>query len=162
MRRRPSNLSGGTPHVNVTPMIDVVMCLIIFYLMVGHLASGRSGSVNLPSAGQGERAEQAAPIVINLAPSDEPGAAPDAEPVLLIGDERVLMRNLAQRLKDLATLSPGAEVQVRADRRLAYGSVSPVLNACREAGLLSVKLVAQRGAPGGATPGNSNPGGGPP
>lgn len=132
--------------MNVTPMIDVVMCLIIFYLMVGHLASGRSGNVNLPSAGQGERAEQAAPIVINLAPSDEPEAGPDAEPVLLIGEERVAMRNLAERLKNLATLSPGAEVQVRADRRLAYGSVSPVLSACREAGLLSVKLVAQRGS----------------
>ncbi|MBY0113077.1 MAG: biopolymer transporter ExbD [Phycisphaerales bacterium] len=147
MRRRPSNLSAAAPHVNVTPMIDVVMCLIIFYLMVGHLASGRSGHVNLPSAGQGERVEQSSPIVINLSPSDEPDAAPDAEPVLLIGSERVAMTSLAQRLKDLATLSPGAEVQVRADRRLAYGSVSPVLTACREAGLLSVKLVAQRGAP---------------
>lgn len=145
MRRRSNNLAGGTPHVNVTPMIDVVMCLIIFYLMVGHLASGRSGSVSLPSAGQGERAEHAAPIVLNLAPSDEPDT--DAEPVLTIGSERVTMRNLPQRLKDLAALTPGAEVQVRADRRLAYGSVSPVLNACREAGLLSVKLVAQRGAP---------------
>ena len=159
MRRRSNNLGGSTPHVNVTPMIDVVMCLIIFYLMVGHLASGRSGSVSLPSAGQGERAEHAAPIVLNLAPSDEPDAAPDAEPVLTIGNERVAMRNLPQRLKDLAALSPGAEVQVRADRRLAYGSVSPVLNACREAGLLSVKLVAQRGA---AAPGGSGGGGGKP
>ncbi len=146
MRRRSNNLRGGGPHVNVTPMIDVVMCLIIFYLMVGHLASGRSGSVNLPSAGQGERAEQSTPIVLNLAPSDDPAAAPDAEPVLTIGTERVAMPNLTQRLKDLAALTPGAEVQIRADRRLAYGSVSPVLNACREAGLLSVKLVAQRGA----------------
>ena len=146
MRRRSNNLRGGTPHVNVTPMIDVVMCLIIFYLMVGHLASGRSGSVNLPRAGQGERADQSAPIVLNLAPSDDPAAAPDAEPVLTIGTERVAMPNLTQRLKDLAALTPGAEVQIRADRRLAYGSVSPVLNACREAGLLSVKLVAQRGA----------------
>jgi biopolymer transport protein ExbD len=146
MRRRSNNLRGGGPHVNVTPMIDVVMCLIIFYLMVGHLASGRSASVNLPSAGQGERAEQSTPIVLNLAPSDDPAAAPDAEPVLTIGTERVAMPNLTQRLKDLAALTPGAEVQIRADRRLAYGSVSPVLNACREAGLLSVKLVAQRGA----------------
>jgi biopolymer transport protein ExbD len=146
MRRRSNNLRGGGPNVNVTPMIDVVMCLIIFYLMVGHLASGRSASVNLPSAGQGERAEQSTPIVLNLAPSDDPAAAPDAEPVLTIGTERVAMPNLTQRLKDLAALTPGAEVQIRADRRLAYGSVSPVLNACREAGLLSVKLVAQRGA----------------
>lgn len=157
MRRRPGNLGGPAAHVNVTPMIDVVMCLIIFYLMVGHLASGRSGSVNLPSAGQGERAEQAAPIVINLSPNEEAAGDADAEPVLMIGEERVPMRNLAQRLKDLATLSPGAEVQVRADRRLAYGSVSPVLSACREAGLLSVKLVAQRGVGGGGGGGGGKP-----
>ena len=36
-----SNLNND---MNVTPMIDVVMCLIIFYLMVGHLASGRRPS----------------------------------------------------------------------------------------------------------------------
>lgn len=155
MRRRSNNLAGGAPHVNVTPMIDVVMCLIIFYLMVGHLASGRSSSVSLPSAGQGERVEQTAPIVLNLAPGEASGAVPEADAVLTIGSERVAMRDLPQRLKDLAALSPGAEVQIRADRRLAYGSVSPVLNACREAGLLSVKLVAQRGTPtppGGGTP----------
>lgn len=155
MRRRSNNLGGSTPHINVTPLIDVVMCLIIFYLMVGHLASGRSSSVSLPSAGQGERVEKAAPIVLNLAPGDASSSTPDPEPLLTIGSERVAMRDLPQRLKDLAALSPGAEVQIRADRRLAYGSVSPVLNACREAGLLSVKLVAQRGAPtpqGGGTP----------
>jgi biopolymer transport protein ExbD len=143
-----------TPHVNVTPLIDVVMCLIIFYLMVGHLAAGRSGHVDLPVSGTGIPEERAAPIVINVVDPEEAGKPP----VLLIGDEVVRQLELATRLKQKALLTPGLEVQVRADKRLSYGAISPVLTACREAGLLSVKLVAQRGGSA-RQPGASPPGG---
>lgn len=141
MRLRTFRKSSGGSHVNVTPLIDVVMCLIIFYLMVGHLAAGRSSSVNLPTSTTGRPADKAGPIVINV-------VAPDAgqtEPILLIGEERVLQSQLSRILKDMSEISPNAEVQIRADRALSYGKVAPILTACRDAGLVSVKLVAAKG-----------------
>ncbi|MBS0188892.1 MAG: biopolymer transporter ExbD [Planctomycetes bacterium] len=132
---------GGAGHVNVTPLIDVVMCLIIFYLMIGHLAAGRSSSVNLPNSTTGRPTDTQGPIVINVvAPEDEAG-----EPILLIGEERIMGSQLSKILKDLYALTPDAEVQIRADRKLSYGKVAPVLTACRDAGLVSVKLVAAKG-----------------
>lgn len=140
MRIRTFKKSSGAGHVNVTPLIDVVMCLIIFYLMVGHLASGRSSSVNLPTSTTGRPADKAGPIVINVVAEEG-----TEEPILLIGEERVMGSHLAKILKDLSELSPDADVQIRADRTLGYGKVAPVLAACRDAGLLSVKLVAAKG-----------------
>lgn len=140
MRLRTFRRGSGASHVNVTPLIDVVMCLIIFYLMVGHLAAGRSSAVNLPSSTTGRSAEKSGPIVINIAPEE---GAP--EPAILIGEERVMQSQLTKILKDMSEIAPDAEVQIRADRTLSYGKIAPVLSACRDAGLVSVKLVAAKG-----------------
>lgn len=140
MRLRTLKRPGGAAHVNVTPLIDVVMCLIIFYLMVGHLAAGRSSNVNLPTSTTGRPPDKAAPIVINVAVDDRTN-----ETVLLIGTERVLESQLTKILKEMSEIAPESEVQIRADRSLNYGKVAPILTACRDAGLVSVKLVAAKG-----------------
>ncbi|MBX3390832.1 MAG: biopolymer transporter ExbD [Phycisphaeraceae bacterium] len=140
MRLRTFRKSEGAGHVNVTPLIDVVMCLIIFYLMVGHLAAGRSSSVNLPTSTTGRPPDKATPIVINVAVDEKTN-----ETVLLIGTERVLESQLTKILKDMSEIAPESEVQIRADRSLNYGKVAPILTACRDAGLVSVKLVAAKG-----------------
>ena len=142
MKRRQNNLGGHTAHVNVTPLIDVIMCLIIFYLIVGHLAAGRSSSVDLPNSTTGRQAEKAAPIVINIVAPEEKASLP----LLLLGEEPITAGQLPKILRDRALLSPDVEVQIRADKKLNYGSIAPVLMACRDAGLLSVKLVAAKGA----------------
>ena len=41
---------GSAGHLNVTPLIDIVMVLIIFFLLVGQLAMDRKGAVDLPEA----------------------------------------------------------------------------------------------------------------
>ena len=140
MKIRRHTTGGHAAHVNVTPLIDVVMCLIIFYLMVGHLAAGRSSNVNLPTSTTGRQPEKSAPIVINIATDPK-----EPEPILLLGEQPILTSALPKILKDQALLTPDAEVQIRADRALEYGKVAPVLMACRDAGLLSVKLVAAKG-----------------
>ncbi|MBX3378469.1 MAG: biopolymer transporter ExbD [Phycisphaeraceae bacterium] len=140
MKLRTYRKGSGAAHVNVTPLIDVVMCLIIFYLMVGHLAAGRSSSINLPTSTTGRPADKAGPIVINVGVDEKSG-----DSVVLIGTERVLESQLPTILKGMSEISPDSEVQIRADRSLGYGKVAPVLAACRDAGLLSVKLVAAKG-----------------
>lgn len=140
MRLRTFRKPGGAGHVNVTPLIDVVMCLIIFYLMVGHLAAGRSSNVNLPTSTTGRPPDKTTPVVINVAVDDKTN-----ETVLLIGTERVLESQLTTILKGMSEIAPESEVQIRADRSLNYGKIAPILTACRDAGLVSVKLVAAKG-----------------
>lgn len=145
MRRRwaSSRRGGGdhVGHVNVTPMIDVVMCLIVFYLIVGRLA-GDSGRVSLPSTRAGEKA--AVPrVVVSLSP----GA--DGNTVARVGEREVPMPDVAAAIRDAAGDPTNVEIGVRADRRLAWGQVRPIVDACRSVGVKSIKLITERAGGGG-------------
>jgi biopolymer transport protein ExbD len=151
MRRRRSILArgdthGGAGHINVTPLIDVVMCLIIFFLLVGRLATQQGTPITLPATDVGD-AEMQPRLVITVAPSTTVGT-----PEVRLGGVPVATGELAGLLRDRlgnAMGTAGAAVAIRADRRLAWGEVRPVVEACREAGLTSVKLVTERAVEGG-------------
>lgn len=137
MNRRVFPNSTAVGHINVTPLIDVVMCLIIFYLIVGQLASARIEEVNLPTTRAGVETRPGEGLVINVLPGAK----------VHLGVDLVSITELTQALK----ARPGQEVQIRADKSLSYGEVQPVLRACREAGLTKVRLVTQKAdMPGGA------------
>lgn len=147
MRPRRPHPVEHTGRINVTPLIDVVMCLIIFYLLVGRLAMDKQGGVQLPGSSVGKEAAARESLVINVLAAPAPGAAVST----VIDGVSCTAEQLLTRLRLHAGSDPAASppVQVRADRRLPYSSISPILGACREAGLRSVLLTTQRerGAP---------------
>ena len=140
-RRGPSE---GVGHINVTPLIDVVMCLIIFFLLVGRLASRQGRPIDLPSTGVGDSA--AAPKLVVAVAAPGVGAG---EPEVTLGGNRVTISELPSLLRARLGEPARGELAIRADRRLSWGQVRPVVEACRSAGLTSVRLVTER-AEGGA------------
>lgn len=141
MRRRVLHRPNPAGKINVTPLIDVVMCLIVFYLIVGKLAADRQAKVNLPEARAGvSQASSDHALVINVMPL-EPG---ETRPRILLGDMPVAEADLETALKSQLAADPNLGVQLRADRSLEYGAIAPVIEACRRAGLASVKLAAER------------------
>lgn len=134
MRLRRSLPEFHGEGVNVTPLIDVVMVLIIFYLLVGRLAMDRATPVRLPDAAVGLTGIDAEVITIEL-PADG-GVIVDGVPVAS-GD-------LAQRLREVVARTPGAAVQLRADRAEPFERLRPVLDAAREAGLPTLRLAVAR------------------
>ncbi len=137
MRKRRFHPHHETGKVNVTPMIDVVMCLIIFYLLVGKLAMSQQVK-NLPKSGQGTMEQPAAAMVVDILP----GATPE-QPLLSLDGVASDVSALEAALKARAGGS-SPEVRIRAGRDLPYAQLSPVLAACKRAGLTSVRLVAER------------------
>lgn len=139
MRRRTLHAHHEFGKINVTPMIDVVMCLIIFYLIVGKLAMDRR--ITLPTTTAGITATGATPIIIEIAPPDSPGAP---APIIVAG-QTIAPQALEELLRGAAGDSGGSRpVQIRAGRELPYAMLSPVLQACRKAGLTSVRLMTER------------------
>lgn len=139
MRRRTLHSEHAVGRVNVTPMIDVVMVLIVFYLIVGKLASDRIEAVPLPVTSTGDEDPPPDPLVINVLPGEGGSAKIVVEMFEIELDtlERMVARRLADR--------PDVAVQIRADRSLRYGLVGPVLSACRAGGARSVVLSAEKG-----------------
>jgi len=152
----------GFEGINVTPLIDVVMCLIIFFLIVGKLASDAS-AVRLPGSAVGRVPGEDGgrrPLVISMALASAPGATPpvswggvmarvfvDGQSVSGPGELEGLLR---ERLGGSpAATEPGAmpaqrPVHLRADRDLPWDAVQPVLQACSKAGVLGVRLATER------------------
>lgn len=139
---RPSWSSRGLSEearVNVTPLIDVVMCLIVFYLMVGHLVIVRRGETDLPQTAVGlTTVRDTDPMAITIADGDG-----DQTAVLIDGVSIPLERVtsvVAGRLGRDRTLA----VQIRAGKGTAYAKIEPVLASCREAGITRVELATRQ------------------
>jgi biopolymer transport protein ExbD len=136
MRLRHVYHQSPAGKINVTPLIDVVMVLIVFYLIVGKLASDRAAPVQLPRLDGGAQAPERGVIVSVVLEG--------TTPVVLVDGARVEREQIGGAL--LAKM-PGGEappISLRADRRLTYEQVRPVIDACRRAGVPAVKLVTTR------------------
>ncbi len=128
--------SDEQPSLNLTPMIDIVFLLIIFF-MVGTKFSEieRKIGLELPS----------------VSDSGTLSAAPEKKLVNVYQDGRieldrttVSLAELTERLAVARREYPKLGVLVRGDADSKYQSVARVLNACRQAGIskmaVSVKL----------------------
>ena len=136
MRRRVLHPPHEVGRVNVTPMIDVVMVLIVFFLIVGNMAAERLSPVDLPPASHGLEARAATPLVVNVL---APGGT------IELDGRRYEPSELALIARERAQGDPDLVVQLRADRRLPFGAVRPVLDTLREAGVTTVRLAAREG-----------------
>jgi len=136
LRIRAAHHAPPLGKINVTPLIDVVMVLIVFYLIVGRLAESERARVELPGASAGA-AESGASVTITV-------SLVDGRPAYFLEGVLVPQSDLAGAIRAAVPSPAATAVHIRADRALAYDAVEPAILACREAGLASVKLVAQR------------------
>jgi biopolymer transport protein ExbD len=158
MRRR--SITGQQSHfegINATPLIDVVMCLIIFFLIVGKLATDRGAAVKLPESAAGAEERSRNVLVVTVARLPGAGVTANASPsraaatwadlgvrVQLDGDDQRDSKSLEGAVRIRMAGSPELSVQVRADRDLPFGLIEPVLRACGNAGAKGVRFAAER------------------
>jgi biopolymer transport protein ExbD len=131
----PRSSRSGDVSINMTPMIDVVFQLIIFFLVSSHLARQEvQMKLPLPEAASGEKeTDPSAPrLTINLL----------ADGTLQLSGRSVtrdeLPAWLAERVRDLGK---DVEVRIRSDRTTPYELVEPVLVACARAGVWNVTFA---------------------
>lgn len=150
-RVNPSYSQHAVEAINVTPLIDVVMCLIIFFLIVGKLSTERGIFVKLPQTGVGQEETSTSVVVITIAKAADAAAmgiettwAALGIGVQVDGKAVVDAKALENAVRAKIAEQPNTSVQVRADRELAFGSVEPVLRAAGMGGARSVRLATER------------------
>jgi biopolymer transport protein TolR len=123
-------------EINVTPMVDVVLVLLIIFMVTAPLLVA-GVPVNLPdsrakSLDQGEK-----PVQVSL----------EGEGKLFVDDEAISMEDLPARLEAIAAAGgeKGPQIYLRADRHLDYGQVMAVMGELNRAGLNRVALVTTSG-----------------
>ena len=136
--RVPTQLRSGDFGFNMTPMIDVVFLLIIFFLVSSHLAKQEAQmQLPLPVADSGqEAAEDTLPRVTVNVMSD--GG-------LMVSGRRVEANELLARLQQrLAEVGQDLEVRIRGDRQVDYQHVEPIMLACARSGIWNVTFAVYR------------------
>jgi biopolymer transport protein ExbD len=141
--------------LNLAPMVDVMMCLIIFFLLASRLVSAQHRPVKLPyaqAAREPQPGELGERIVMNVrAASDDPKRA---EFVVQSWDgqkigERILpadtVATYLQSRVEKAGAADRLRCVVRADKHVAYGDVEIVLRACGLAKIAKVTFSANTG-----------------
>ena len=125
--------SDELPQINMTPMVDVVLCLLVFFMAATRLYDWDENefSVKVPEVAD------AAPLT----------SAPDDLAVTVLAPNKVALKDKTLDLNDLTKALAEARgryadqgVMIRGDGKLAYQDLADVLSACNAAGIRNVKL----------------------
>jgi biopolymer transport protein ExbD len=142
--------------VNVTPLIDVVMCLIIFFILVAKIgvSTGLDKKIDAPSTYLGVNiTDLGNALALNLYPkagADEPQILVDLkgerQKELKLQDNLggKLVHPLREVLQDLKKeRGEKFKVIINADKGMRYAQLQLVLQACAEAGVSSVNFATK-------------------
>ena len=131
----PGTSGRAIAAINVTPMADIMIVLLIIFMVITPLLDG--GGVKLPfTSNAAERRPGTDAIVISIR----------ADTSVLLGDDRLdNLGELALGLHERLEAGPeGPSVYLRADEGLPYSAVQDVLEICRQAGADEVALMSQK------------------
>lgn len=134
--RRPSRI----PEVNLVPMMDVLMTVLIFFVIISMGLTGvQINGVMLPRSVNStdekaiDNADEAKPFVIGLTAQKE----------LILDGEAIQLRNLSPRLKTYFQENPNGSIMLKADRTLPYDDIANLLDELRGIGGRQVLLAVE-------------------
>ena len=127
---------GGMNEINVTPLIDVMLVLLVIFMVTAPLLTV-GVPLDLPKSRAATLTEPKKPVVISL--------NRDAE--VFISDERVDADKLEPRLAALAAEDPTRIVYVRSDKTNTYAQLMDTLGLVNQAGFSKVSLIAEAAGP---------------
>jgi biopolymer transport protein ExbD len=122
--------AGIKSDINVTPLVDVVLVLLIIFMVVTPMLQ-RGKDVRLPKAHQVEKdSDRPDPIIVSVTPDKR----------VYIEHDSYDDRSFQERLSDELTQKPGRPILLKGDQSLAYGEVRRVMNLARKAGAKGISL----------------------
>ncbi|KAF1708980.1 ExbD/TolR family protein [Pseudoxanthomonas sacheonensis] len=132
------NDSGGPmADINVTPLVDVMLVLLIIFIITAPLMSHKV-QIKLPEANLNQKPEDATKRIapINLAVKEDG--------TLYWNDERITKEILESRLSSAAQLTPQPPLNLRGDRTTKMRTINEVTKIAQEQGMLDIGFVATK------------------
>jgi biopolymer transport protein ExbD len=166
MAKKITKRGPVAPEMNITPLIDVVFLLIIFFLIVSKIVSDERTPMLVPQLVDPQSQELDAPtrVIVNVARSEAdldarrdqmgapgqyahlrgPGQAEfvrlGAGPKWQVNDAN--LTKVTQHLKAKKQNNDKVEVLLRADSALHFQAVAPVMDSIVDAGIATVNVVS--------------------
>jgi biopolymer transport protein ExbD len=119
MRRR-----GMITEINVTPLVDIMLVLLIIFMLTAHLIARQAIEIELPHASQ-----STAPPPTTLA------IALKADGAIFLNDRPVTPDALRAAIKDAVARDPKSQAIIAGDKRVSHGRVVWVLDTVKSLGI---------------------------
>jgi biopolymer transport protein TolR len=122
-------------EINVTPMVDVMLVLLIIFMVTAPLMT--SGvSVDLPKTNAQPLNSDAEPLTVTI----------KADGSIFLQEQAVDVTDLVAKLQAISQNNPERRIFVRGDKDLAYGRIMEVMGTITQGGFTKVALLAEQTA----------------
>ena len=132
-RRGRGGRTKPMSEINVTPMVDVMLVLLIIFMVAAPLMTV-GVPIELPQTQARQMNTEREPITISVT----------NEGAVFLGDQPVLLADLIARVNEQATNGTEDRVYVRGDLAANYGAVMQVMGALSGAGYAKIGLITEQ------------------
>ncbi len=135
-RRRGRGKRGALSEINVTPLVDVMMVLLIIFMISAPLLTV-GVPIELPKTSAGALNDQNQPITVSIR----------RDGAIFLGEEELAFEALADRALAQAAGDMERPVYVRADGAAQYVTVAQVMAGLSSSGFTRINLITDTGGP---------------
>ena len=132
MRRSWQQNSEEEDEVNLTPMLDVVFIMLIFFIVTASFVKESGIDINRPDAATAVRKERGN-ILVAITPTGQ----------IWIDRRQVDLRSIRANIERLHAENPQGAVVIQADRDSKNGLLVEVMDAARLAGVENISIAAE-------------------
>lgn len=132
MRRNSNKAAEEEASIDLTPMLDVVFIMLIFFIVTASFLKEAGIEVNRPEASTSEPKENVN-ILVAISATNE----------VWLDKRRIDIRSVRANIERLHAENPKGAVVIQADNKSTTETVAAVLDAAREAGVYDVSLATE-------------------
>jgi biopolymer transport protein TolR len=140
-RRRGRRSRGALSEINVTPLVDVMLVLLIIFMISAPLLTA-GVPVDLPKTEAGSIQADREPLSVSIR----------SDGTIFVGERPTPFSTLSPLLHEMAGPAPDKPVYVRADGKASYAIVAQVMAALSTSGFTAINLITDTGGPSSGAP----------
>jgi biopolymer transport protein ExbD len=119
--------------INITPLVDVVLVLLVIFMVVTPLLK-QEVPLELPIAENSRSAQDLSQLTLTLA----------SDGGVFLNGQPVLREALVTQLQTIYAARADKTIFLEADRSLSYGQVVNVMDDCKAAGVVAIGVLTKR------------------
>ena len=130
----PGNQTGPKSEINITPLVDVVLVLLIIFIVVTPMLT-RGADVLVPAADNADQKEDSSEdVIVSVQRTGE----------VWLGSELVTSEILETRLTNIIVSEPFKPILIKGDFQSRYADVRVVMALCEKTGAKNVSLMTDK------------------
>ena len=120
-------------EINITPLVDVVLVLLVIFMVVTPLLK-QEVPIELPLADNSRTMQDLTQLTLTIA----------ADGGVLLNSQPMLREALVTQLQAIYAERTDKTIFLEADRNLSYGQVVDVMDDCKAAGVTAIGVITKR------------------